>query len=281
MKVAIITGAASGIGLALTQIHLEKGHFVFMVDKDESQLAHHAQQLELAFPNQQGAIHCDITDASQVSNLIEQIRLSQRNIHWIYNNAGIIGTIAPLWELNTTQVHQVIEVNLMGMINIIQGFTPLLFNQSFRSRFINMASLYALNSGSQLAPYAISKHGVLALSESLYFDLKRLNKPIDVSIVFPSFTDTALLSNSHSKTADALHHGLQTLLAHSRPAKEVATHIIQEVEQNKFYILPDREVKGYCEERVQAILLQEPPHLNTIEKLMNSLSNRNKNNKPI
>ena len=57
---------------------------------------------------------------------------------------------------------------------------------------------------------------------------------------------------------------------------EVALHIVQEVEQKRFYILPDKEVKGYCEERTQSILKQENPHLNNIEKLMASLIKRKK-----
>lgn len=120
----------------------------------------------------------------------------------------------------------------------------------------------------------MSKHAVLALSESMYFDLKRLERPVDVSVAFPSFTDTGLLSHNEDEANSAFHHSLHSLLSHSRPASEVALHIVQEVEQKRFYILPDKEVKGYCEERTRAILLQEKPHLNNIEQLMNSLIQR-------
>ena len=65
-------------------------------------------------------------------------------------------------------------------------------------------------------------------------------------------------------------------MSHSRPAMEVAQHIVHEVEQKRFYIMPDKEVKGYCEERTQSILLQENPHLNNVEKLIGSLLKRKK-----
>lgn len=276
MKVAVITGAANGIGLALSRILLEKNTLVVMVDKNETKLFKESNLFNSQFPDQVLAFPCDITQVNQVRELVTTLSDQLERVDWLYNNAGIIGNIAPLWELKTEQIQKVLEVNLFGMIHIIQEFLPMLFNQNFTSHIINIASMYALCSGSQLAPYSMSKHAVLALSESLYFDFKRLAKPVDVSVVFPSFTDTGLISNSSAEVNHSFHESLNTLLAHSRPAMEVATHIIQEVEQKQFYILPDKEVKGYSEERIKSILLQNTPHLNNVEKLMNSLMRRNK-----
>ncbi len=276
MKVALITGAASGIGKELTLIHLEKGHFVVMVDKDTEKLKHEFQQLSVAFPNQLLPVTCDITHPEDICKLVQEIKNQKLTIYWLYNNAGIIGTIAPLWELSSQQVENVLNVNVMGMVHMIQGFLPLLFEQPITSHLINIASMYALCSGSQLAPYSMSKHAVLALSESLYFDLKRLEKPVSVSVAFPSFTDTALIANTPAEMNHSFHESLKSLLTHSRPAKEVAEYIVQEVEKNQFYILPDKEVKSYCEERARSIVLQETPHQHNIEKLMHSLTKRKK-----
>ncbi|MFI4963302.1 MAG: SDR family NAD(P)-dependent oxidoreductase [Legionellales bacterium] len=269
MKVAVITGAASGIGLALTKGYLQKGVQVVMVDIDSHNLKQQASELKKQYPSQILEIICDVRDKDSVAQLINQVE----RVDWIYNNAGIVGDLSPVWELDTANIHRVMEVNLYGMINLIQAFTPLLFKQNFRSHIINMASMYALCTGSQMASYSMSKHAVLALSESLYFDLTRLDKPVDVSVVFPSFTDTALLSKS-SSTNQKFHQSLNALLSHSKPAEDVALHIMQEVENKVFFILPDKEVKAYCEERTQSIILQEEPHKNTIEKLMNSLMKR-------
>lgn len=93
-------------------------------------------------------------------------------------------------------------------------------------------------------------------------------------MVFPSFTDTGLFSNTKAAINSSLHDSLTSLLTHSRPAEDVALHIVEEVEQKRFYILPDKEVKGYCEERAHAIVLQETPHIHSIEKLMRSLMRR-------
>ncbi|AWN74766.1 SDR family oxidoreductase [Legionella anisa] len=273
MKVAVITGAANGIGLALSEINLQRGNIVVMVDKDEMKLKQEAERLLTLFPEKILEISCDITQPTDVAQLTQLVENKLGRIDWIYNNAGIIGQLAPLWDLSSEHIQKVMEVNLHGMIHIIQAFIPFLFQQTFHSHIINIASLYSLCTGSQTAPYAMSKHAVLALSESLFFDLARMKKPVDVSVVFPSFTDTSLLSHT-TNVNSSFHEVLQSLLSHSRPALDIAEHIVHEVEQKKFYIFPDKEVKGYCEERTKAMILQENPHVTNIEKLMAALMKR-------
>ncbi len=276
MQVAVITGAASGIGLALTQVCLEKGMFVVMVDKNESALAHEIQQLNQHYTQQILSVGCDITKPQEVQQLAHIITQQVKRVDWLFNNAGIIGSLAPIWDVSPQSIHQVMDVNLYGMIHVIQALMPFLFSQSHTSRIINIASLYGVCSGGQVASYAMSKHAVLALSESLYYDLKRMDKPVDISVAFPSFSNTSLLS-SPSSTTDApdFHHILDNLLAHARSAKEIAQSIINEVEENKFYIFPDEEVKEYGAKRTQAMLEQTKPHLNEIEQLIQSLIKRN------
>jgi NAD(P)-dependent dehydrogenase (short-subunit alcohol dehydrogenase family) len=273
MKLAVITGAANGIGLALSQIHLQRGHTVVMIDKNEIKLQQEVEQLLRTFPEKILGIPCDISQPEQIIPVVNQISERFKRVDWLYNNAGIIGQLKPVWELCPEHLHQIMEVNLYGMIYVIQAFIPFLFQQTVHAHIINVASLYALCTGSQTAAYAMSKHAVLALSESLYFDLLRLQKPVNVSVVFPSFTDTALLS--HPEKTDSVFQGtLRSLLAHSRPALDLAEQIIEEVEQKKFYIFPDKEVKGYCEDRNKSMILQEDPHITNIEKLMTALLKR-------
>lgn len=271
MGLTLITGAASGIGLALSLVYLQKGCTVVMIDKNLSKLKEEVQTLESHFPDQVLYKICDITRQDEVQLLAQDLGKHPLPIHRIYNNAGILGPLGCIWELEPEQIHQVMEVNLYGMIHVIRSFMPVLFQQNKKAHVINVASLYALCSGSQVAPYSMSKHAVLALSESLYFDLKRLGKSIHVSVAFPSFTDTSLLSNPLHQHPSALHHSLNALLSHSRPAMDLAKHLVQEAEQKRFYLLPDKEVKEYCNQRAQAIIQQEDPHKNSIEKLMNKL----------
>lgn len=274
MSVVIITGAASGIGLALCRVCLQKEKTVIMVDNNADKLNKEVAQFLREFPNQVISTLCDVTQPTEVEQLSQFVYERMGRIDWIFNNAGIIGKLLPAWDLQPGDINQVMEVNLYGMLNMIRAFMPYLFKQNSYSHIINMASLYALCTGSQMAAYSMSKHAVLALSESLYFDLNRLKKPVDISVVFPSFTDTSLLSSNGKCNNSPIHSQLNDLLAHSRPAIEVAEQIVREVEQKRFYILPDKEVKGYCENRTNAIVLQENPYYNSVEKLMCSLLKR-------
>ncbi|KTD60791.1 SDR family NAD(P)-dependent oxidoreductase [Legionella shakespearei] len=273
MKVAVITGAASGIGLALSLVCLQRDMAVVMVDKDSVKLDNEATRLTAQYPDQILCVPCDVTKPLEIEELLVAVDKKLGRVDWIFNNAGIIGNLAPVWDLKPEHIHQVMDVNLYGMIHMIRVFMPYLIKQDNPAHIINMASLYALCSGSQMAAYSMSKHAVLALSESLHFDIQRMGHRVDVSVVFPSFTDTSLLSKP-SEVDATFQNTLNSLLAHSRPAEDVALHVVQEVEHKKFYILPDKEVKGYCEDRTKAILLQENPHVNSIEKLMGSLMKR-------
>ena len=125
-----------------------------------------------------------------------------------------------------------------------------------------------------MAAYAMSKHAIVALSESLYFDLKRLDKSVDISVVCPSFVNTDLIHNSKPKDANPLQDIVHQLVQRSRPADDVADYILREVKNGSFYILPDKEVKDYCLQRTQAIVDQTQPHEHSLEKIIRSLSRR-------
>lgn len=273
-KIAVITGAASGIGLALAKACVADGMQVVMVDIAESALYEQVNCLNASVASQAVGVVCDVSNAVDVFNLAKQTFERFKRVDLLINNAGVMGPLAPIWELCPQQVKHVLDVNLYGVIYGIQAFLPLMIEQTHSAHIVNMASFYGLCSGSQMAPYAMSKHAILALTESLYFDLRRLNKGIDVSIVCPSFTDTPLLLNSTPGNVASLHQQVGNLMARSRPAKEVAECILREIKKKTFYILPDPEVKNYCELRTKAIIEQTMPHEHGFEKILTSLSLR-------
>ena len=217
---------------------------------------------------------CDITDESMVRRLFSSLRKRLGHLDVLINNAGIIGDLGPLWELSTASIRHVLDTNLYGVINGIQAFLPHMLQQSHDSHVVNMASCYGLCSSSHLTAYAMSKHSIMALSESLYFDLQRLKKNIHVAVVCPSFTNTDLLINSSNINPMGLHDKMNTLIKHGRPAQDVADCILREIKQKTFYILPDHEVKNYCDERTQAIIAQRQPHQHSLEKIIASISSR-------
>lgn len=273
-KVAVITGAASGIGLALAQVCLQRGIRVVMADNAVTTLCDRVEQLSHQSKTEVLGVVCDVTKAESLRHLAKQTYEHFNRVDWLFNNAGVSGHLAPIWELTNEHIRKVMDINLYGVIHGLQAFLPLMFKQSHRSHIINMASFYGLCSGSQMAAYAMSKHAIVALSESLYFDLTRLEKPVDVSVVCPSFAQTQLITNSTPLHTDKLHDMVAELVARSRPADDVANHIVKEVENKTFYILPDREVKEYCEQRTKAIIEQTEPYQHSLEKIIVSLSKR-------
>ena len=273
--VAVITGAASGIGLALAKKCLLEGKRVVMADISASVLDERVTELSLLF-NRLDILDvvCDVSKWDDVESLAQQTFDKFERVDLLFNNAGISGHLAPVWDLPNEHVRQVLDINLHGVLHGVQIFLPLMFQQLHRSHIINMASFYGLCSGSQMAAYAMSKHAIVALSESLYFDLKRLDKSVDVSVVCPSFVNTDLIHNSKPKDANPLQDIVHQLVQRSRPAEDVADYILRGVKNGTFYILPDKEVKDYCLQRTQAIVDQTPPHEHSLEKIIRSLSRR-------
>lgn len=273
-RVAVITGAASGIGLALTDACIQQGIHVVMADNAITTLCDRVEHLSAKSDVIVLGVVCDVSKPESLRHLAKQTIERFNRVDWLFNNAGISGHLAPIWELTNEHIRKVMDVNLHGAIHGIQAFLPFMFKQQHRARIVNIASLYGLCSGSQMAAYAMSKHAIVALSESLHFDLNRLNKPVDVSVVCPSFANTQLLANSTPLHTSKLQHLVSDLLARSRPAQDVAQHILHEIEKNTFYILPDKEVKDYCKQRTQAIVDQTDPYKHSLEKIIASLSER-------
>lgn len=273
-KVAVITGAASGIGLALAKACILDGMNVVMADIAGPILHEHVKQLSKSANTKIMGVVCDVSKWGDVDRLAKETFASFNRVDLLINNAGISGQLAPVWDLPNEHIHHVLDINLHGVLHGVQIFLPLMFKQSHRSQIVNMASFYGLCSGSQMAAYAMSKHAIVALSESLYFDLRRLEKPVDVSVVCPSFANTQLLANSAPDQGDNLHELVSNLMERCRPAEDVADFILREVKKKTFYILPDKEVKDYCEQRTKAIMAELPPHEHSVEKVIVSLSKR-------
>jgi len=271
-RVAVITGAASGIGLALSKACVASGIHVVMADNRVTALCDRVEQLSETATSEVMGVVCEVSKIECLRQLAKQTFERFERIDWLFNNAGISGHFAPVWELTSEHIRKVMDINLYGVLNGIQAFLPLMFKQTHRAHIINMASCYGLCSGSQVSAYSMSNHAIVALSESLYFDLERLQKPVSVSVVCPSFTNTQLLANSTPLHEDRLHAKLSEFITQSRPAEEVAAYILKEIKKGTFYILPDDEVKYFCEQRTKAIMDEQQPYSHQLEKIMSSFS---------
>lgn len=269
-SVAVITGAANGLGLALAIQCAHDNMQVVMLDKDERRLTQRVAHLQNGIHTSIQGIVCDVTHADEVTRAATVIYEKYKQVHLLINNAGIFGSLAPIWALDPAQTQRVFDVNIFGVLHSIQAFLPLMLEQTQESHIVNMASLYGLCSGSHLSAYSMSKHALMALSESLYFDLQRLQKPIRISVVCPSFINTNLLDNA-LPASDPKHATLGRIMEYSESPDVAAKSIMAQIREKLFYILPNEEVKQYCKQRFQAIIDQKHPHEHRIEKIFKTL----------
>lgn len=272
--VVVITGAASGIGLALAEQCLKKGMSVVMADKNVQALEEQTAVLNDSFSGKVYSLACDVTQLEQVQALASFVQSELGHLNFLFNNAGISGPFAPVWQLSQSEFQAVMDVNVLGVFNGIKAFMPYLLSQAQQAHIVNMASVYGWCSGSNMAAYTMSKHAVVALTESLYFDLQQTSSYIDVSVVCPSFVSTNLIKNTYSEHHSPIQQQLSDLIARSRPAEDIASYILSEIEKGAFYILPDKEIKDYVGQRAQALIDQKVPHAHSLEKVMQSLCRR-------
>lgn len=265
MNVAVVTGAASGIGLAITQACLKNNMHVVMADLNEPLLLKTSERLRDTTNNLIVTFKCDVSQEQQVNLLAEQVYEKFGAIELLINNAGIIGEIKPSWELTCQDINKIFSVNVYSVYNVIRAFVPLMIKTDIDSHIINMSSIYGLLSGSLISSYAASKHAIIAISESLYYDLNVMsNNKIQVSVACPSFVNTNLMDKSDNYVTKKMANLMQ--LAQS--ADEVAAKILSRAKEGEFYILPDNETYNHYQQYSMSIMNNHAPIAHDYEKLI-------------
>jgi NAD(P)-dependent dehydrogenase (short-subunit alcohol dehydrogenase family) len=191
-KVAIVTGAASGIGLALAKRFLAEGMKVVMADVEEPVLQASASQLR-ADGGDLEAITTDVSDLQSVESLSQAAIKRFGTYHVVCNNAGVGGQLGRVWEVPLPVYKWVIDVNLWGVIYGIRTFVPRLVEQG-EGHVVNTASLAAWGATPSVGPYAATKHAVLGLTEGLRRDMELAGINVGVSIFCPGGVNTNILN---------------------------------------------------------------------------------------
>ncbi len=186
----MVTGAASGIGLGITEALVAQGMKVMLADVDEARLAREEQRLAASGATVASSV-VDVGDAAQVDALAAAVLARFDGIHVVCNNAGIIRP-GRTWELPLADWEAVLRVNLMGVVHGVRTFVPLLLAQGEAGHVVNVASMAAVVPVVGIGPYNVAKHGVLALSEVLQAELAADGAPIGVTVVMPGRVPTRL-----------------------------------------------------------------------------------------
>jgi NAD(P)-dependent dehydrogenase (short-subunit alcohol dehydrogenase family) len=265
-KVAVITGGASGIGTAVATRAAAEGMRLVLADIEEPVLEETARALS-ADGAEVLAVVTDVSDAGSVHELRERTLQHFGAAHLIHNNAGV-GVGGPIWEVSEEEWRWIIGVNLWGVIHGINAFVPVLLEQG-EGHVVNTASVAGLSSTPGLGPYTATKHAVVAVSESLFKDLRSAGATIGVSVLCPAFVQTGIAQSDRNRPAWAPEHDpagaeertsfIQAMVDGGIQPQTVADRVFEAVHDGTFYILTHPEVKPALALRHEDILEGRPP----------------------
>ncbi|WP_101757387.1 SDR family NAD(P)-dependent oxidoreductase [Oceanicoccus sp. KOV_DT_Chl] len=270
-KVAVITGAASGIGLGLARHAAKLGMKLVIVDIEELPLTNAQRELE-ALGVEVLAMKTDVSDAEQMDQLANETIKRFGTVHLLFNNAGVGGGGA-IWELDTDYWEWVLGVNLWGVIHGIRTFTKHMVAQK-EGHIINTASIAGLMSAPSTGPYTVSKHAVVGLSETLFGDLRNAEANVGVSVLCPAFVDTKIYAAERNRPMDdalkndpariAEQQAIETMAADffstTLSPEAVAEQVFKAIVEGDFYILTHpKGSKVQIEKRMHSILQNGHP----------------------
>ena len=281
-KVAVITGAASGIGLGIAERCVSEGMKVVLADIDEANLTKAETELKTRGGTVLG-VRTDVSKRSDVELLAHHALDAFGQVHLLVNNAGVAAGGAP-WEATWNDWEWVIGVNLWGVIHGVKVFTPLMLAQNTECHIINTSSTAGLIVGSGSAPYGVTKHAVVALSECLYLSLQQRNSLVKVSVLCPGLVRTNIanaerqrpveLRNEPVTMTPEMQAGLaafKAIIEAGMPPLQVADVVFDAINKEQFYILPHPEWTEVIQLRTDKLLRMENPQspAATIAKLIN------------
>jgi len=281
-KVAVITGAASGIGRGIAERCVSEGMKVVLADIDESNLTKAETELKGAGGTVLG-VRTDVSKRSDVELLARRALDAFGQVHLLFNNAGVAAGGAA-WEATWNDWEWVIGVSLWGVIYGVKVFTPLMLRQNTECHIINTSSAAGLVVGGGLAPYAVTKHAVVALSESLYLALQQRNSLVKVSVLCPGLVRTDIANAERHRPAELrdepvpltpeMQAGLAAFKAAieaSMPPLQVADVVFEAIRKEQFYILTHPDWIEAIQLRTDKLLRMENPQSPTaiLMKLIN------------
>jgi len=233
-RVAVVTGAASGIGLAIAQALAAEGVRLLMADIDAAALDAAAATVR-ATGAEVASIPLDVRDPDAVERAGHQAMDRFGGLHIAVNNAGIVNG-GTSWELPLEAWRAVVDVNLWGVIHGIRGFIPRILETGTEGHVVNVASMASVIALAGIGPYTVAKHGVLGLSDVVRAELAASGAPVGVSVVFPGRIRTGM-------------NPIGTV-----EPSTVALNVIDAVRRDRPYVFTDDHSASDVRDRLESII---------------------------
>ena len=269
-KTAVITGGASGIGRAMGELFLSKGMSVVLADIEPAALARTAAELETTGPCI--GVVTDVSKAEHVQRLADRAIREFGGIHIACNNAGVF-TGGLLWEESLADYQWLLDVNLWGVIHGIRTFVPIMAAQDAECHIVNTASMAAVTALPYSGIYHMTKHAVLALSESLFHELAFHAPNVKVSVLCPEAINTGIAASernrpdAYRREGDIVESDARTMvsqaLADSVAAgvgpDVMAQRVFEGIVAERFYLLSEEGWRAAANTRLEDVRLARNP----------------------
>jgi NAD(P)-dependent dehydrogenase (short-subunit alcohol dehydrogenase family) len=263
-RVAVITGAASGMGRAYAERCAAEGMKVVLADIEQPALNETVRELRRQERDVIGVV-TDVIKPEDVEALARRALEAYSKVHLVFNNAGVEGYLrGPLWEATTKDWQWTFGVNFWGVVHGVRTFLPIMLAQDEEGWMVNTASTMGLVFGGNM--YGITKHAVVALTERLYTELKQAEAKVGVSLLCPGVVNTRIFSGRRNRPAELRNEGetedseyAGPDLSNAMPPSQVADIVFRALADEQFYILTDHEWDERMETRWRQIRERSNP----------------------
>ena len=275
-KTAVVTGAASGMGLAFARRFAAEGMNVVLADIEQDALDAQVQQLQQEERNVLG-VTVNTMRREALEDLRDRTIAEFGNIHILCNNAGVTSRedaglgagngLRTVWEVPDSTWDWVMGVNFWGVLYGLQVFMPHMHGHGEEGHIVNTASVAGLIPGG--SAYSVSKHGVLTLTEGLHGQLKLLNSKIGASVLCPGFVNTKIAEAERNRPAefgekltemsDEQTQAVAAILGGGMDPDDVAELVFNSIVEERCYILPHAGWDDVVRNRVEQIVARETP----------------------
>jgi len=269
-KVAVVTGAASGIGKGLARRFGDEGMKVALADVEEGALEKSAEELRAAGIDCI-AVRTDVRRESDVVHLADTVESAYGAVHLLCNNAGVFaGGLA--WESPRDDYAWLIDVNIWGVVHGVRAFVPRMRAHGEEAHIVNTASMAGVTNGPFTAIYHLTKHAVVGYSECLYHDLQMAQGNIGVSVLCPEVIATRIADARRNRPGDLsggdfssperdlAESTLRDLTAGKGLDPAVlAARVVDAIRDGRFYILSEDGWRRSCEVRLEDVRLARNP----------------------